>query len=95
VEEQEIAPRYPVFKPVSLPDFQIGNDSQQILQVFWCFAMPFGFGFNKFYRRLLQGPADRLTVRNWLSTSIRRGPPRSIVVTLLLCPLGFISADLR
>jgi hypothetical protein len=27
VEEQKIPLRYPIFKPVSLPDFRIGNDS--------------------------------------------------------------------
>jgi hypothetical protein len=26
VEEEKSALRYPIFKPVSLPDFQIGND---------------------------------------------------------------------
>jgi hypothetical protein len=28
-EEQKITPRYPIFKPVSLPDFQIGDDSRE------------------------------------------------------------------
>jgi hypothetical protein len=27
VEEQNITPGYPVFKPVSLPDFQTGDDT--------------------------------------------------------------------
>src|SRR5258707_12220882 len=35
--------------------------------------MPFGFGFNKFYRQLLQGPPDRLTVSVTPSTCVRAG----------------------
>ncbi len=50
-----------------------------------------------FTRRLglLQRPADRSTVRNWLSTSIRLRTTTRHCSNASFLPLGFLSADLR
>jgi hypothetical protein len=78
VEEEKMALRYPIFKPVSLPDFQIGNDSCACFGGYWLPLRLFSSFGSSSYGLYLKHLNDRKTLpqsQKFADFGLSRQPP--------------------